>query len=262
MSDATLHEDDTAHFSTLELDREQIEAFERDGFLSIDSLTTVDEAERLRAVYDRLFEADAQIGRAERGELARCSDGPSLLPQILNPDRYAPELRESSAYRNVLASARQLLGPQASHMGMHAIRKPPRDGAETPWHQDEAYWDPDWAHRAISVWMPLQPATLDNGCMHFVPGSHLLEVQEHQLIDQATEGLELTDDSEVRGAIACPLPPGGATVHANRTLHYAGANRTDEPRRALIMAFEVRPVRLAEAREFPWQPDRWYEEQD
>jgi ectoine hydroxylase-related dioxygenase (phytanoyl-CoA dioxygenase family) len=108
--------------------------------------------------------------------------------------------------------------------------------------------------------MPLQPATIDNGCMHFVPGSHLMEVQDHQLIEPTTEGLELTDDSGVRDAVACPLPAGGATVHANRTLHYAGANRTEEPRRALIMAFRVRPTPLEADREFPWQPDRWYED--
>ena len=74
--------------------------------------------------------------------------------------------------------------------------------AKTPWHQDEAYWDPAMHHEAISVWMPLQPATIDNGCMQFVPGSHLDGVHEHRLINPESHGLVLTD----LGAVVDPRP--------------------------------------------------------
>ena len=57
--------------------------------------------------------------------------------------------------------------------------------------------------------------------------------------------------------MACPLPPGGATVHSNRTLHFAGPNTTDEPRRALIMAFAIPGRLLDEPRDFFWQPPEW-----
>ena len=142
---------------------------------------------------------------------------------------------------------------------MHAIRKPPRSAVETPWHQDEAYWDPAYLHTALSIWIPLQPATLDNGCMRFVPGSHRETVHPHQLIDPANaDGLRLSGSQQAVGGVACPLPPGGATVHAGRTLHHTGPNRSDEPRRALIMAFRAPPV-WEGTRSFPWQPDAWYE---
>ena len=111
---------------------------------------------------------------------------------------------------------------------MHAIRKPPRDGGETPWHQDEAYWDPAMHHEAISVWMPLQPATIDNGCMQFVPGSHLDGVHEHRLINPESHGLVLDDLGAVVDPVPCPLPPGGATVHSSRTC----TTRPEHDRRA------------------------------
>ena len=85
--------------------------------------------------------------------------------------------------------------------------------------------------------MPLQPATIENGCMQFVPGSHHDGVHEHRLINPDSHGLVLSDLGAVVDPVPCPLPPGGATVHSSRTLHYAGPNTTDEPRRALIMAF-------------------------
>jgi ectoine hydroxylase-related dioxygenase (phytanoyl-CoA dioxygenase family) len=244
------------------LDDEQIAAFGRAGFLRLGRLTDVAEIDRLRVIFDRLFDGDAEIGAADRVALVRDSGGANSLSQVLNPDTYAPELRETAAYRVALAASKQLLGSEAAHMGMHAILKPPNDGAATPWHQDEAYWDPQWDYRAVSVWMPLQPATEDNGCMHFVPGSHRLEVLDHRLADTSGEALALTDGAAgvVAGPVACPLWPGGATVHANRTVHYAGPNRTHEPRRALVFAFSAPATRRTEPRAFPWQPDRWYEQ--
>ncbi|MGH3317893.1 MAG: phytanoyl-CoA dioxygenase family protein [Nocardioidaceae bacterium] len=239
------------------LNAEQVQHYHEHGYLQIDALTSADEVEQLQGIYDRLFETGADVDDRDRIELAGDKDGPPALPQILNPDHYAPELLETVAYRNAQRVARSLLGDEVRPTGMHAIRKPPRDGAETPWHQDEAYWSPAVEHRALSIWMPLQPATLDNGCMQFVPGSHALEVQPHRLINPDSHGLVATDPAAGESPVACPLPPGGATVHTSRTMHYAGPNRTDEPRRALIMSFACDAVPLDVPREFPWQRPEW-----
>ncbi|WP_329157362.1 phytanoyl-CoA dioxygenase family protein [Streptomyces sp. NBC_01717] len=235
----------------------QREEFYRRGFVALDRLTSAEEVEELQAVYDRLFEDDADIAEQDRLELAGELDGEPLLPQILNPDHYAPELRDTEAYRNAGVVARRLLGPEVVPTGMHAIRKPAHHGAETPWHQDEAYWNPDHEHRAISIWMPLQAATTANGCMEFQPGSQLLPVLPHRRINPAAQGLVLADTGAVSGSVACPLPAGGATVHGSRTLHYAGPNTTSEPRRALVMSFACPSRPLAVPRRFPWQrPER------
>lgn len=205
-----------------------------------------------------MFAPDAVIAEADRVELGSDSEGRPVLPQILNPDHYVPELRRTTAYANAEEIAHLLLGEEARHMGMHAIRKPARSGAETPWHQDEAYWDPAYEHRAVSVWMPLQPATIGNGCMQFVPRSHRSGVHTHRLAGAGGQALAVNDPELVGDVVACPLPPGGATVHAGRTLHYTGPNRTDQPRRALVMAFARPGVPLDEPRDFSWQPPEWY----
>ena len=236
---------------------EDVRSYHERGFVVVDALTTADEVLALQEIYDRLFDPAADIGEGDRLELAGDEGAPPVLPQILNPDHYAPELRETQAYRVAGEVARRLLGDDVKPMGMHAIRKPPRDGGETPWHQDEAYWNPAMRHEAISVWMPLQPATIENGCMQFVPGSHLDGVHEHRLINPESHGLVLSDLGGVVNPVPCPLAPGGATVHSSRTLHYAGPNTTDEPRRALIMAFAREPQPLAEPRNFFWQRPEW-----
>ena len=227
---------------TLKLTDEQIAFFHREGYLSLPAITTLEEIARLRQIYDRLFAARAGREAGDQFDLAGADEEgkEAALPQILNPAKYAPELADTLFRANALAVARQLLGPEADYHGEHAILKPPAIGAATPWHQDEAYWDPDIAYNSISVWMPLQEATEENGCMAFVPGSHHLGVLPHHSIghDVRVHGLEVDESAvDLSKAVACPLPPGGATIHLSRTLHYAGPNRTDQPRRAYILVF-------------------------
>ena len=102
--------------------------------------------------------------------------------------------------------------------------------------------------------MPLQEATLENGCMVFLPGSHKREITPHQSIggDTRVHGLEMLDAVDEAKAVACPLPAGGATFHDSRTMHFTGANRSQVPRRAYIIGFGRPATPRADGRRFPW----------
>jgi ectoine hydroxylase-related dioxygenase (phytanoyl-CoA dioxygenase family) len=162
--------------------------------------------------------------------------------------------------RNGTHVARQLLGPDATCEFAHAIFKPAGFGAETPWHQDAAYWDPEFQYRAISIWVPLQQASEENGCMEFIPGSHTLDVLRHRSInnDPRIHGLELHPEGEVhiRDAVCCPLPAGGATFHGPYMLHHTGPNRSQIPRRALILNASLPPDKRAVPLRFPWLEEK------
>ncbi len=238
-----------------ELTPEETAFYHREGYLVVECITTPEEIALVREIYDRLFAARA--GRAEGNQFDLAGpddeDDAASLPQILGPSRYAPELLDTMFRRNATAIARQLLGPDANAQGDHAILKPAHHGASTPWHQDEAYWSPDLDYNSLSVWIPLQEATLENGCMQFIPGSHKMEVQPHHSInnDPRVHGLEI-DHVDASTAVACPLPPGGATFHHSRTLHYAGPNRSAMPRRAYILGCGTLPTKRTQPRRFPW----------
>ena len=241
------------------LTAEQIASFRRDGFLAIEAITSARELARLGGVYDRLFAEGAGREEGNQFDLAGADQEGvrASLPQILSPSKYAPELKESQYWANALAIGRQLLGPEAQIDFDHAILKPAGHGAPTPWHQDEAYWDPGLVYESLSVWMPLQEASRENGCMQFVPGSHRLEVVPHHPIghDPRVHGLEV-DEADTSTAVACPLPAGGATMHHCRTLHYASGNRSAGDRRAYILVVAV-PTRKRETpRVFPWLTQR------
>ncbi|MGO4840561.1 phytanoyl-CoA dioxygenase family protein, partial [Rhizobiaceae sp. 2RAB30] len=137
--------------------------------------------------------------------------------------------------------ARQLLGPNARLIFEHAMLKPARTGGETAWHQDAAFYARYTNYRAVTIWMPLQPVNEHNGCMRFIPRSQDGPVKDHRRIgdNPRVHGLEAINvDSS--SAIACPLPAGGATIHGDRTLHHAGSNSSDEPRRAYALVFGAR----------------------
>ena len=76
--------------------------------------------------------------------------------------------------------------------------------------------------------------------MQFLPGSHKERIRWHRHIDNdpSVHGL-VTDEVEPAGAVACPIPAGGATFHHCRTMHYAGPNTTDRTRRAYILVFSA-----------------------
>jgi len=229
----------------IRLSRDQIDFFHREGYMVLQSITSPVEVEWIKERYDRLFKDRAGRETGEQFDLAGTDEEgkEAVLPQILSPSKHIPEFKETRYCSNALAIAKQLLGPEARFQFDHAILKPARFGAETPWHQDEAYWDAGLNYNAVEFWMPLQPATLENGCMWFLPGSHKGEVRTHHSInhDPRIHGLE-AEMRETSGAVPCPIPAGGATLHHQRTLHYTGPNRTDQPRRAYTMGFEVPPT--------------------
>jgi len=237
---------------------EQIAFYRDEGYLSIHRITSDEEVEWLREVYDHLF--DNRVGEEDGAYFdlggRRAHTGKEVLPQVLGPERVFPELRETAHFRNARRLSAQLMGLPLDDVngGGHMILKPAGYGGATPWHQDEAYWSPAALHEGLSVWLPLDPATVDSGCMQFVPKSHLSEdVLEHRHIDDdpLVHGL-VTDQVDASHAVACPIDAGGVTFHHCRTLHYAAPNTTGRARRAYITVFSTRPRKRETPVARPW----------
>jgi ectoine hydroxylase-related dioxygenase (phytanoyl-CoA dioxygenase family) len=227
---------------------ELVEDYREKGFTWVERITTDEEVDWLREVFDTLFEQHR--GGVDLGyfDLSRPydADGEDHLPQLLVPERAVPELTQTLFMRNARLIAARLMGVAAESLDAwgHMISKPARHGSVTPWHQDEAYWSPDKQYRAVGAWTPLDDADLENGCMCFIPRSHHLAVLPHRHIgdDPAVHGLETTVAVDEREMVAVPLRAGGATFHHPRTLHYTPPNGSDRPRRALAFEYQTPPI--------------------
>ncbi|MEX2208926.1 MAG: phytanoyl-CoA dioxygenase family protein [Myxococcota bacterium] len=133
-------------------------------------------------------------------------------------------------------------------------------GAEFPWHQDSPYFVFDCPHvdRLVSLQVYLDDATLANGCLWMIPGSHLhgrLPCFE----DQGTLGRLYTDvERALPGAKPLPIEaPAGSVIFFNGdVVHGSRSNETASSRRAFVLTYQpagftqfrrpgARPVRLA-----------------
>jgi Phytanoyl-CoA dioxygenase (PhyH) len=235
----------------------EIDAFWEEGFLALGRITTDEEIEWLRLVTDALFANRLAGVRGGYFDLARPydSEGPDQVPQVLQPEKLVPELGETALARNGRALAAALLGADAARLEAwgHMIVKPARFGGELPWHQDEAYWHPGFDYHAVGVWVPLDPATPESGCLSFLPGSHRGDVRAHAHIggDPSVHGLVAlhVDDA---AAVSLPVAPGGAAVHHCRTLHRSAPNKSAHVRRACATEYRLAPTRRAVPAERPW----------
>ncbi|MGO9994715.1 MAG: phytanoyl-CoA dioxygenase family protein [Steroidobacteraceae bacterium] len=216
------------------------------GFIQVESLTTPDDIATIRSLIDPLFDKFGSLpGNAV---ILAGSPGPSTSPrqpEINEAVKLAPALRNTRAYARCRAIARNLLGVPVGYIFDHAIYKPPHYEIATPWHQDEIYNKAPISQKAVNFWIPLQPASIENGCLWYSPGSHLAGKQPHHVIhlrtagetaSQGDESFELDAVDESR-AVPCRVAVGGATAHNPLTAHRAGPNNTDSARRAWILHF-------------------------
>ena len=231
--------------------------FLENGFIKLDRVIGTDELAWYSELYDKLFNEDTAAKRKELG--GRDDKGRDALPQILSPSKTYPELAETPYFQRLQAISRFILGPDANFLHDHMILKPAGYGAVTPWHQDQAYHDPAYRYTSINFWMPIEDATPENGCMHYVRGSHrsAIVMPHRHLIEEDTQTAMVAFGQEYWNANgeAVPCPAGSVTLHHSYTLHYAGPNRTAQPRRAYIIVFGLLPRKSNHPFHFPWRKE-------
>jgi phytanoyl-CoA hydroxylase len=117
-----------------------------------------------------------------------------------------------------------------------AMLKPPRVGREKPWHQDHAYFDLPLESPVVGVWIALDEATTDNGCMVVIPGSH----RQGPVIHFKRRDWQICDTQvNNQHAVAVPLQPGGCLFFHSLIHHGTPANQSPLRRRAI--QFHYRP---------------------
>lgn len=208
-------------------------SLERDGFVRVDDLGSSLEFGRLRADVYALLEYGASLG-GDRQELRHFGG----IIRIGSPSKHIGNLRTSQLYAAALSLAQRWLGDDMDFSFDMIFSKPAHSATETPFHQDAAYWPilPDM--RALMCWIALDDCELDNGCMWFVPGSHLQPLRQHSVLDTTTGVLSCQGSEDE--AIPVSLKAGSCTFHLGGTLHYSRGNSTDRARSAIVVTFRPR----------------------
>jgi phytanoyl-CoA hydroxylase len=107
----------------------------------------------------------------------------------------------------------------------------------TAWHLDTPFWS--FSDRnALSIWVALDDATLENGCLYFIPGSSRVTSFSNSSIGKNMDGIfDIYPALAGARSVAAPMKAGSCSFHNGLTVHGAGANMTNGFRRAMTCAF-------------------------
>lgn len=173
------------------------------------------------------FEAKAQ----DRLDQLSVADRQDAVRKIMFFVDYDARLKALSHHEKLLGTVRTLLGDKEPALFQDmALVKPPRLGREKPWHQDKAYFNYPVATPVVGVWIALDEATVENGCMQFMPGQH----KDGPRIHFQRRDWQICD-TEMKGqrSVAAPLKPGGLLLFSGLLPHGTPHNSSGNRRRAL-----------------------------
>lgn len=171
--------------------------------------------------------------RTVRDRIATMSDDEryDAVRKLFRFARFEPRLGALVQQANITAICRFLLGGKAPELFQDmALLKPPFIGREKPWHQDHAFFNYSIDTKFVGVWIALDPATMQNGCMHVLDGGHLHGPKTHF----KRRDVQICD-AEMLGqtAVGFPLEPGDAMFFDGLLPHGTPANSSPDRRRAL-----------------------------
>jgi phytanoyl-CoA hydroxylase len=222
------------------LSEEHLEFFAAHGYLAANGLLSPDEVQtyldglsdlaRRKTAWDSRVWSQEEPYFAQGGEDDRIADPELRLRKLAYFVQIEPRLAAAAGHPRLLSAVEALIGPGARLIQDMALLKPPFRGSEKPWHQDAAYFDWTPLTGVVGAWIALDEATVENGCMQIIPGSHL---------DGPTAHFHVRDcqvpDTRVRvdRVASIPLRPGGVLFFSGLLHHGTPPNHTPRRRRAL-----------------------------
>lgn len=227
----------------------QIAQFRTDGFIKLPGVLHPQTLERYGAEITRLT---LERNPHKNTPLEQRDLYHRAFIQVTNLWTHSETVRAFSFSRRLARIAAELLGAPGVRMYHdQALYKEP-GGGFTPWHVDQQYW-PMASAQCVTAWAPLQAVPLDMGPLCFGRGSHLKNIGRDLKIGAESERL-IREAIRREGLLEVfePYELGEVSFHLGWTLHRAGPNTTDQPRRVHTVIYMERDMRLKPA---PGSPD-------
>ncbi|UVI28449.1 phytanoyl-CoA dioxygenase family protein [Paenibacillus spongiae] len=223
------------------LSKEQLEQFQENGFLVIGPLLTEDELAALRSRIDALASGEdplsARVGIRLEADAEKLKQESKLnkVWQIMDASSYDETIARHARNPQILDIVEQLLGTSDIKLfGDQTLMKPAHHGSPVSWHQDSGYWTQISPPALVNCWTALDDATIENGCVRYVPGSHKRGVLEHH---RENDGFLHVRDFDPNQAVPAEVPAGWCAFHHSCTIHSSGPNLSPNRRRGLVTSY-------------------------
>lgn len=234
-----------------QLSDEHLARYDRDGFLAPLQVLDQQQVRQLQACVDRicgdLQGVEGQLYEVERAHLQRPDE---VVTHFLGGWLVEPLLEELISLPSVTAPLATLLEVEELRLWHDQVfSKPARHPGHVPWHQDYSYWTRATPARHITIHIALDDTSEDNGCLHMVPGSHrwglLPSVPFDAPMDALLDHISPRQRAEFQ-PVAVRLRAGEASVHHSHVVHGSYQNRSDGPRRSLVINYMHPDTRSAD----------------
>jgi ectoine hydroxylase-related dioxygenase (phytanoyl-CoA dioxygenase family) len=221
------------------LTTDQIEFFHTNGYLAGLSLLNDQQIEALRLELAELIDPN-HPGNALFYEFHtnESNDSSKVLFHALGAWRIAPGFHDLLWHPAFVVPAAQLLDGSVRFWHDQVFCKPAHHGGVVAWHQDYSYWTRARPMAHLSCWIGLDDSTRENGCVHYVPGSHkwdLLPITGLANDMHAIETLLTEEQKSLFKPVPIELKQGECSFHHPLMIHGSYENHGSRPRRGAVV---------------------------
>jgi len=231
------------------LSKDQIEFFHTHGYLAGIRLLNDEQIETLRTELAELVDpSHPGNGLFYEFHSNESTDPSTVLFHALGAWRIAPGFHDLLWNPAFLMPSCQLLGGAVRFWHDQLFCKPAHHGGVVAWHQDYSYWTRTQPMAHLSCWIGLDDSTRENGCVHYVPGSHrwpLLPITGLANDMRAVESVLSDEQKEQFKPVPIELKKGECSFHHPLMLHGSFANKSGRPRRGAVINVFREGVRSA-----------------
>lgn len=219
---------------------EQVATFHETGYLTGIQILTELQIDLLKSELAELMQPDHE-GRDRWHEYHsnESTDPSRVLFHALGAWRFRKGFHDLLWHPAFLMAASQLLGGSVRFWHDQLFCKPARHGGVVAWHQDYSYWTRTQPMAHLTCWIGLDHSDRENGCVHYVPGSHRWDLLPITGLAGDMDSIrEVLDDEQweqFQNPVPAILEPGQAVFHHPLTIHGSYENTTDRPRRAVVL---------------------------
>jgi len=228
-----------------QLSSEQIKSYQDNGFIVIENFLSNEELEHWQKWVSTAVEERAGVKIPGKNIKTGEDDGinedagyyAKVFDQILNLWQTNEEMKKLMIDERIGKMAAQLSGAEGIRIWHdQALVKRPWANP-TAWHLDTPFWSFS-DKSAISIWIALDDATLENGCLFFIPGSHKITSFDKISTGKNMDGIfDIYPQLRNWKTRAAPMKAGSCSFHNGLTVHGANANMTNGFRRAMTCAY-------------------------
>lgn len=202
--------------------------YDRDGYIALRPLFGAERMSEINRELNR-FIAECVPKMADTEVYYEDKANRTSIKQMMYLDRYDEYFRELLVGDTIRDLASTVLGEEARPMNVEYFNKPPGINKPTPPHQDGYYFKVT-PSKAVTGWLALEPVDEENGCLHYVRGSHRMDgYRTHGRSEILGFSQGVTDfgtADDVANTVAMPGPAGMLLIHDCKTVHWASENKS------------------------------------